>query len=188
MDFLSDLRATNTRSGMTEIISQPIYHWQDSPVGGFSRMGFFQIPIGLCGTTLADTNMKLPGQMVPSNYFLIRSLQVSISVEGKRSSDRAFRLFKQGRVELTIGSKVYLDYCPIGFFPHCPSDLAALKKTKAFRSIEPVCPLPFVFNPRLILEPNQIFCVTLFWKTPVKVRCIKRIGVVLDGELYRVSQ
>lgn len=174
---------------MFEIIKQPLYHWQDAPADGFLRMNFFHSAAGLDGNSLEDTNMTTPSQLPASQYFIFRSLHVAVAVEGKLADIQNLILFKSARFELVLGSVIYASYAPIGYFPYMAEDIKPLENLEQFSGIEPVSPVPYNFlDKKLVLVSNQNFLVTLRWKKLVKAPAIKRIGVILDGNLYRPVQ
>lgn len=108
-----------------------------------------------------------------------------------------YALAKGGELNLTIGSKPYLDMAPLGAFPPAQkldvSAALALSTSTAANALQvgyaqlagPV----FKIEP-LLLEATQNFSVVLSWPTAVPMPSGQnaRIGVVLDGTLYRSIQ
>jgi hypothetical protein len=169
-----------------EVIRQPLYHWKDAPKNGFFKMSFFDSAIGLQGDSDHDTNLFFPNRLPREQRFVIESLQVAVAVDGVLSAANNVLAFKLGRFEIIIGAKLYGSYAPIGFFPYFSEDIKPLDELGHFSDIEPVSPVPYSFGPcNLVLEPEQNFMVSLSWKKPVRINAITRIGVILDGQLYR---
>jgi hypothetical protein len=169
-----------------EVIRQPLYHWKDAPKNGFFKMSFFDSAIGLPGVSDHDTNLFFPNRLPRDQRFVIESLQVAVAVDGFLGVTNNALPFKLGRFELIIGAKLYGSYSPIGFFPYFAEDIKPLDELRHFSDIEPVSPVPYSFRQyNLVLEAEQNFMVSLSWKKPVKVPLIKRIGVILDGQLFR---
>lgn len=106
-------------------------------------------------------------------------------------------LRQSGWLELFIGSKAYLQEAPIGRFPPKTNFKldAAISSNSATTATVGVANAqlagrPYYLNPPVFLAPTQNFNVTVNF--PVVVATPSgfnaRIGVVLDGFLYRQSQ
>jgi hypothetical protein len=104
---------------------------------------------------------------------------------------------RSGYVEFFVGSKVYLGEAPIGRFP--PKTQLTLDAALASNSATTatvgaasakMTGRPYFLNPPVFLAPTQNFNVTINF--PVVIATPSgfnaRIGVVLDGFLYRQSQ
>lgn len=102
-----------------------------------------------------------------------------------------------GYLEFFIGSKAYLDEAPIGRFPpktafKIDSSLATNSATTGTAAISQGnwAGRPYYLNPPVFLAPTQNFTVTLNF--PVAVATPSgfnaRVGIILDGFLYRQSQ
>lgn len=200
-----------------EAIKQTLYDYQAYAAAGQSQLTFFAVPVGGGATpkTLTDTNMTLAGQLPKNQEFLIQSIEVWFSPTtptvaaqmpaafGAQAAaliaNDAYIVGRSGNLNLTIGSKPYLQEAPLGRFPQkayfdvagALSDVttagASLQNRLAFGKWTG---RPYLLDPvPLLLPENQNFVVTLNW--PEGVQAITnpgRIGVILDGILYRRSQ
>lgn len=110
---------------------------------------------------------------------------------------------RSGSARLFIGSKTYNEEAPLMRYPPkvCLKTEFAValefKQTVAADAEEQVTAdyatfhgRPYFINPAVLLIPTQNFSVTLTWPTAVALPSGQdaRIGVVLDGILYRQSQ
>lgn len=197
-----------------EAIRQSLYDYQVYAAAGQSQLSFFTSPLG--GTrTLTDTNMTLAGQLPKNQEFLIQSIEVFFSpttptVVAQMPAafgaaaiaqvvNDAYIVGRGGNLVLTIGSKPYLQEAPLGRFPQKASfgvEGAASDTSTAGASLQARIVFgkwqgrPYLLDPApLLLPENQNFSVALSW--PEGVQAITnpgRIGVILDGILYRRSQ
>lgn len=197
-----------------EAIRQSLYDYQAYAAAGQSVLTFFTTPAG--GTkTLTDTNMTLAGQLPKNQEFLIQSIEVFFSPTTPTVAAQMPAAFgaqaiaqivndsyivgRSGNLQLTIGSKPYLQEAPLGRFPQKAAfsvDAAAADVSTAGASFQTRIAFgqwrgrPYLLDPApLLLPENQNFSVTLNW--PEGVQAISnpaRIGVILDGILYRRSQ
>jgi len=165
--------------------------------------------------SLSDTNMTLAGQLPTNQEFLIQSIEVLFypatptvaaampSAFGAQAAavsvNDSYIVRRAGNLQLLIGSKPYLQEAPLVRFPPkayfdlsaALSDVttagAALQSRIAFAN---ALGRPYMLHPAsLLLTSNQNFSITLNW--PEGVQAISnpgKIGVVLDGILYRRSQ
>jgi hypothetical protein len=199
------------RPGQIEAVWQPYYHFQTYPSAGVSQMTFFQQTVGTAGTTLADTNMRASGQFPRPVQFLCTGLQVvylpaSAAAKVAAAVDTpsvaqsniidTYALSRSGYLRMTIGSKDYLTDAPLGKFPPVwnvdvvgelgPNvNAATLSQVVDYASFDGRY---YSITPFMI-PSNQNFDVTLNWPTPVAVTGeTDRIGVILDGFEYRLSQ
>ncbi len=198
-----------------EAVQQSLYDFQAYAAAGQSQLGFFATPAGSGGKTLSDTNMTLAGQLPKNQEFLIQSVEVFFTptqptvaaqmpaafgaqVAAQIVND-AYIVGRSGNLNMTIGSKPYLQEAPIGRFPakaHFCLDAALADVTTAGASLQSRIAYAFwtgrpylLDKAPLLLPENQNFSVTLNW--PEGVQAITnpgRIGVILDGILYRRSQ
>jgi hypothetical protein len=198
-----------------EAIRQTLYDFQSYPAAGANQLTFFALPIGQNGKTLSDTNLNLAGQLPKNQEFLIQSIEVFFSpttptVAAAMPSafgagaasvqvNDSYIVGRSGNLTLTIGSKPYLQEAPIGRFPQKAhfettagaSDASTAGANLAYRTAYGRWSgRPYLLDPvPLLLPENQNFTVTLNW--PEGVQAISnpaRIGVILDGLLYRRSQ
>lgn len=195
------------RAGQNEVIWQPTYDYQVYPMAGATQFTFFQTPVGQAGTTLADTNMRAPGQFPRPQEFLVTGIQVyfkpggavaqnDVSVVMENFNDLNDVMFGDAWLDFFIGSKSYLDDGPLGKFtqqfriggvssvtgnPTTDADTLAFVQYAThvgrYYGITPVK-----------LPANQNFNVTLNFPAAITVPVNGVIGVILDGFLYRLSQ
>ena len=111
-----------------------------------------------------------------------------------------YNVGKSGWLEMFIGSKPYLREAPLNRFPP-KSKLDGFvawgdSSTAGAVNVEGAAYAvwsgrPYMLTPPILLKPTQNFNVTLNWPAAVALAAIDtaaRIGVVLDGILYRNSQ
>jgi hypothetical protein len=198
-----------------EAIKQTLYDFQAYAAAGQTFLQFFAVPAGQSSKTLSDTNMTLAGQLPKNQEFLVQSIEVQFfpttptvaaqmpAVFGAQAAQSlvndVYIVGRSGNLNLTIGSKTYLQEAPLGKFPpktHLCVDAALSDATTAGAAMQGRTGYaywggrPYNIDPAALLLPeNQNFSVTLSW--PEGVQAITnpgRIGVVLDGILYRRSQ
>lgn len=197
-----------------EAIKQSLYDYQAYAAAGQSILTFFSTPVG-GSKTLSDTNMTLAAQLPKNQEFLITSVEVFFSPTtptvaaqmpaffGAQAAallvNDAYIVGRAGNLNLTIGSKPYLQEAPLGRFPQkayfdvhgALSDATSAAATSQNRlAYGHWQGRPYLLDPApLLLPENQNFSVSLAW--PEGVQAISnpgRIGVILDGILYRRSQ
>jgi len=196
-----------------EAITQSLYDFQAYPAAGSNQLTFFALPVGQGGKTLSDTNMTLAGQLPTNQEFLITSVETFFlpstpsvpadlpaafgakAVANSVNDEYIFR--RQGNLRLTIGSKDYLQEGPLHRFPQkthfCVEGAAADSSNPAAASQTRIAwgktvGRPYLINP-VLLTSNQNFSVTLNWpEGPQAVTNPARVGIILDGILYRRSQ
>lgn len=192
------------RAGAVEALWAPLYDYVTYPAAGVNELIFFQVPQGQGGKTLDDTNMEVAGSLPAPKEFLITSVQVYFvpaanpgrSATGDLASNwnDVYALSQSGHVRLFIGSKEYVVDAPIGKFPTRwwirGSDAIATTDVTVTPLIDYAVfggPIYEVVPYRLI--PTQNFSVTLrFANGLVPITADSRIGVILGGFLYRLSQ
>jgi len=105
--------------------------------------------------------------------------------------------YQSGSLKLFIGSKTYLEEAPLMRFPPktqftldsaIASNSATTGEAAAFSS--KISGRPYMVEPPIYLENNQNFVVQLNWPAVVATPSgfNGRVGVILDGYLYRNSQ
>lgn len=200
-----------------EAIRQSLYDFTTYAIAGHTTLNFFATPNGQGGKTLSDTNMTLAGQLPAAQEFLVNSIEIHFITLTPLTSastvdaavgapvlathiNDSYRVRRTGNLVLTIGSKPYLTEAPLGRFPpktNFEVDAAvALATTVAADSVEARIAVarwtgrPYLLSPAdLRLTSSQNFSVSLNWPEGVQgVTADARIGVVLDGILYRRSQ
>jgi len=114
-----------------------------------------------------------------------------------------YEVQRSGSLNFFIGSKTYLEEAPLGRFPpktRLETEFAFAKNatTAAAESSNQIssdyaafCGRPYFLDPyKVLLAPTQNFNVTLTWPAAVALPSTvdARIGIVLDGIQYRLSQ
>lgn len=198
-----------------EAVRQTLYDFTAYAAAGQAVLNFFATPNGQGGKTLSDTNMTLAGQLPANQEFLIQSIEVmflptvpAVTAQNPATFgaqaiaqivNDAYIVGRTGNLQLTIGSKPYLQEAPIGRFPpkaHFTLNAALADVSTAGAALQSRIAFaywtgrPYLLSPAdLLLVQNQNFSVSLNW--PEGVQAITnpgRIGVILDGILYRRSQ
>lgn len=207
---LDELKQYNVnRPGEYEGIRQSLYDFQTYASAGQTSLTFFQTPIGQSSKTKVDTNMEQAGALPAPKHFFVMSVEVMLfpgettgqfnaaASDLDKHSDDWYAFFKSGYLDLFIGSKSYLTEAPIGRFP--PKNRLAGWAAVASNSATVGEVLidyasgagqPYVLDPGVLLVPTQNFNVTLNWPTAVAMPSGNnaRVGVILNGILYRLSQ
>lgn len=205
---LDDLQKYNVnRAGQIEGIRQSLYDFQTYAQAGQTSLTFFQIPVGQSNKTLADTNMEAAGALPAPKRFLIESIEIhffpgnAVSAFGAQAAaeniNDVYDVAKSGWLDLFIGSKSYLTEAPLGRFPSS-SGLgifgAFADASTAGANMQSRIDYArfggkvYQMEPPILLVPTQNFKVTLNWPTAVAINANARIGVVMNGILYRNSQ
>lgn len=195
------------RSNEVEGIRSSLYDFQTYGAAGGSQFDFFQVPQGQASKTLADTNMEQAGTLPNPKHFLALNMQVfvfstlPIASLGAPAAAEAVNdiqdLAQSGYLEFFIGSKNYVQEAPISRFPSrtglivssSQSDAttagAGLQSKIAYANFGGAV---YELQPPILLMPTQNFKVSLKFPTVVPVSADIRIGVVMEGILYRLSQ
>lgn len=208
---LSDLQSYDVnRRGEYEGIRQSFYDFTTYANAGQTSLQFFQIPKGQSSKTIADTNMTSAGQLPQPQHFLVESIEIrfypgvlpvledTTLTESEFTND-VYTVSKSGSLDFFIGSKTYLEEAPLDRFPPKTKLQAnfAVEFTQAVAADQQhtmdyaaFVGRPYYLDPPVLLVPNQNFNVTLSWPTVVALPsgADARIGVTLDGILYRQSQ
>lgn len=200
-----------------EGIRQTLYDFTTYAAAGQPQLSFFALPIGQGGKTLSDTNMVLAGQLPANQEFLVQSIEIKflplVPAPSASTVDAAvgvpalatqlndsYLVSRTGNLVFVIGSKPYLQEAPLGRFPpktNFEFDAAvALATTVAADSVEARMAFPrwtgrpYLLSPaELRLVSTQNFSITCNWPEGVQaISNAARIGVILDGILYRRSQ
>ena len=197
-----------------EAVRQSLYDFTTYAAAGHNTLNFFATPNGQGGKTLSDTNMTLAGQMAAATEFLVNSVELlffptvpAVAADNPaafgvgavaNAVNDAYKIARSGNLVFTIGSKVYLNEAPLGRFPaktHFQVDAALSQGGVVADTAQRVvysyaAGRPYLLSPAdLRLTSSQNFGVSLNW--PEGVQAITnpgRIGVILDGILYRRSQ
>ena len=206
------------RKGQYEGIRQTLYDYQTYAAAGQTSLSFFQVPVGQAGKTVDDTNIEVAGSLPQPKHFLVESIEVRfwptalpvVSATGVLATQAASNytndvttFAKSGSLNFFIGSKTYLEEAPVGRFPpktRVDADFAvsqtvnqaaaADQENQITMDLSYVSGRPYFINPATLLIPTQNFKVSLNWAVAVALPSTQdaRIGVVLDGILYRQSQ
>ena len=128
------------------------------------------------------------------SFVAVPTNQVPIS--GGALNDK--NLLRQvGELKFFIGSKAYLDEAPLGRFPpktRYDMDVAVASNSATTGSLAAAQGnwdgRPYYLNPPVFLAPTQNFAVTLNFPVAIALPSgfNARVGIVLDGFLYRQSQ
>lgn len=195
------------RSNEVEGIRSSLYDFQTYGTAGGTQFDFFQVPQGQSSKTLADTNMEQAGTLPNPKHFLAMNIQIylfstlDIATLGAPAAAEAINdindIAKNGYVEFFIGSKNYVQEAPIGRFPprtglivsssqsDATTPAAALQSKIAYANMGGGV---YELKPPILLMPTQNFKVSIKFPTAVAVSANVRIGVVMEGILYRLSQ
>lgn len=202
------------RQGQYEVVRQTQYDFQTYAAAGQTSLTFFQVPKGQSGKTIADTNIEVAGALPQPKWFLVESIEIQFfpgvnpgtlatTIAETEFSNDVYAVAKGGSLNFFIGSKTYVEEAPLIRFPpktRLNVDAAhaiQLKQAVAADAEEQVstdyaaaCGRPYFVDPEVLLIPNQNFSVTLSWPAVVALPSGQdgRIGVILDGILYRQSQ
>ncbi len=206
------------RQGEFEVTRQTLYDFQAYASAGQTQLTFFQLPIGQSGKTRDDTNMESAGQLPAPKNFLVESIEIYLFpadniVTVNNAADTVVDVVnfandvqavqESGNLDFFIGSKSYLGEAPLGRFPPktCLKTefafAAVVNQTAAADEVDQISAdyavfagRPYFVDPNITLVPTQNFNVTLNWATAVALPSGSnaRVGVVLDGLLYRLAQ
>ena len=198
MSALATLRSKYSvnRPGQHEAIQRALYDHQVYPgAGNIPSLSFFGSPFTAPGRNLSETNMEAAGTLPAPQEFLISSIAVYITPTGAVDSENfgtdLQTLSQSGVLTLRVGSKEYVQEGPLNRFPpdtrlsvQFDSGQAAPK-----RCFAQVVGKAYKIKP-ILLIPNQNFSVQIgFPLAPVLPSGNSaRIGVFLNGTLYRLSQ
>lgn len=194
------------REGQVEVIWQPIYDYLTYALAGQTQLTFFQRTVGAGGTTYADTNMLAAGQFPRPQEFLCTGIQIMVAQAGLPSTTAAAAavlpnvndvfemLVLPAWLEFTIGSKVYLRDGPLVKFPQqfrlAPNEqISGTFAAGTFMAVDYAAAAGKYYAITPVKIPaNQNFSVTMNWPAAVSITAATRIGVILDGFQYRLSQ
>lgn len=185
--------------GMSEAIWQPLYDYQTLAAAGAATQRFFIDPVGTTGKTLADTNMELAGQIPKGQAFLITGIQVelypgvNINTQAATATfaDDIYQVYQDGLLVLQIGSKDFvtqgnlMKFAPVNRL----AVGAATDGNAAANNVLYASAVGREFAIKdLVLESNQNFSVELRELAALPSGADARIGVTLNGFLYRNAQ
>ena len=203
---LSQLTQYNpNRPDAVEAVWQPTYHFQSYGTAGATSFTFFSVPFGSAPAGYDDTNMQLASQFPSPQAFLVTAIMVcffpgatasatSTTAVAQTNINDVIAIANTGRLEFNIGSKNYLRDAPVGkFAPNFTVNgfTALLGTTTAPNLIQTgfarAAGRYYEITPILIPQ-SQNFQVQLLYGTAQTVSTTGRVGVILDGFLYRQSQ
>lgn len=193
------------QSGQMDVIYQPLYDYVTYAQAGQTQLNFFQNPKGQSGKTAADTNMTNAGMLPAPQKFLVESISIDFqpgneiamnTVDGVANNwQDVFDVANSGYLSFDVGSKNQLEVAPLGAFPpaHRLAGSSSVTGTDSVaNTITGVDYAQFAGKEFLItpitIPANQNFSVTLNWPTAVPITVAARIGVRLNGWLYRSVQ
>lgn len=210
---LADLESYNVnRSGQYEAVRQSLYDFQAwGGVGvGVTQYSFFQIPIGQSSKTKADTNMTTAGILPSPIKFFAQSIEVYFFPGGETQRSFAapgdqdgwsddIEAFYNGIsfLEILVGSKTYLTEAPLVRFPPKAKikgnfAIAGTYAATAGNSFDMSSAdgRPYFLDPGIFIPSMQNFNVQINWPTAITLPSAldARMGIVMDGLLYRLSQ
>jgi len=199
-----------------EVTRQSLYDFTTYTAAGQTSLTFFQIPVGQAGKTKADTNLESAGQLPAGKNFLITSIEImlfpgvlpsteteDVALTASEFINDVYTFQKSGFLDLFILSKSYLTEAPLGRFPPKTSlnvQAAAAAASEAAtvgtnnllvdHAYASLSGRPYFVDPNITLISNQNFNVTMNWPTVVALPSGQnaRVGIVMDGLLYRWAQ
>lgn len=192
------------RKGMVEAIWQPLYDYQKSSGAGDATdlnavYTFFALPVGQNDKTFEDTNMESAAALPAPKEMLVTHIEVVFipgedpaSANGNTNWNDMNNLMKVGFLDFFIGSKSYLKDAPIGKFSNSFRLGGVASTGNVAGSTDNVSYATFTgalyeITPIKIVS-NQNFNVTVNFPKGVTVAAGWRMGVILGGFLYRLSQ
>ena len=190
-----------------EGIKASLYDFTTYAQAGQTQLDFFQVPQGQAGKSLADTNMEAAGSLPNPKSFLVTNIQCyvfpnpAISILGADAVATGLNdiqiIGQGGWLEFFIGSKNYIQEGPILRFPprngliinssqdSQTTPAAGLQTMNAYGNLGGE---PYDMKPPILLNPTQNFRVSLKWPVGLAISHSCRIGIVMEGLLYRLSQ
>lgn len=165
-----------------------------------------------------DTNMQLGGQLPSGMAYLIETIEVYVEPGSVTTADTYTAappgffaataaatvlaavndqaiLLRSGLLELNILQKNYLTETPLSVFPSkaqvmvdgaIASNSATTAEVGFARCYSDG--RPYILEPQISIQPAVNFEVVLKWPAAVTITNNARIGVILDGIMYRASQ
>jgi hypothetical protein len=197
-----------------EAIRQTLYDYQALAATAVTQLTFFALPVGQGGKTLSDTNMTLAGQLPSGLEFLVQSIEVHFEANRTGTAanlpsaigadavmnriNDAFTFYSSGNLTFAVLQKDYLQEAPMGRFPPKTRMMIEGAVSNAGEVADATQRLgtanavgrPYLLSPAdVLLNSSMNFSVTLSWPEGARTYTdIARVGVVLDGILYRKSQ
>ncbi len=196
------------RAGQWEVIWQPTYEIQAYPALGAAQITFFQNTVGAGGLTQADTNMEAAGQFPNPKAFLVTGIQIwfepgNVVAQNDPAAiqenwnDVSDVMNGNAFLRFFVGSKDYLVDAPLSKFTtqfrldgvanSAAATTTAATDVGAVVDYATHCGRYYSITP-VKLPSNQNFNVSLNFPALIPVAAAGRIGVILDGFQYRLSQ
>jgi hypothetical protein len=207
------LEAFTAKRANEEALLSAFYHYKNLPASALpSPLTFFTTPQGGTDSDIAaactgeDTNMKAAGALPRTNRFMVNKIRVvlcgstasTVVVGGAPAAtevieDEIVRMIYRGRLIFTVMTKPYLELSPLGEFgagfgPAGAFALAAYN-TACYAKQFVTNGVPSRSEGRPVAIPiaeDANFDVKVdFPKATLTLAVVMRMGVVLDGILYR---
>ena len=197
------------RRGEVEAVRQSLYDFQTYATAGQTQLLFFQVPQGQGGKTRDDTNMEIAGSLPRPKEFLVESIEVYLfpgvdigqfgAQAASEFSNDLYDVGQSGFLDFFIGSKSYLTEAPLMRLPpktRLAGESAYADVSTAGANLQirydyaSWAGRPYHLDPEIRLIHTQNFNVSLNWAVavPLPSGVDARVGVILDGILYRLSQ
>ena len=197
---LEELKAYSVnRPGQLSALRWELYDFQTYALAGTPQQDFFQVPRGQGGKTAADTNMEAAGSLPNPKAMLVTDIQIFFTPAGNMSAAAAVdsrandvNLFYNGAAYLQffIGSTYFVEQGPLVRFP--PRNGLTGFSTEGgglfMDNFVTAGGAPYLIEPQIKLEPTQNFRVSLVFPTAIPTTNNARVGIVLGGYQYRLSQ
>ena len=193
-----------SRPNQIEAIYSPLYDFQTYALAGTTpSYSFFQVQLGQSNKTYEDTNMESGGQLPAGKNFLIEGIQVvmlpslAVSAQGAQAVNAFLndvaKLGRAGYLKMFIGSKDYLIDAPVGKFTQqfglagfaAAADTTTAAASSQHRDGYAAWRGAYYAITPVRLASNTNFNVSLNFPTTTAISADMRIGVILDGHLYR---
>lgn len=187
--------------GQVEELSWSFYHFQTYAQAGQTELQFFNAAPG--ALSIQDYNMTIAGMIPAGQSFLVESICCEFqpaetpheagATESMNFLNDLYAFGRNGVLEFGVGSKLYVQEGPLGRFPpsYRVAGQSAISTTvAASASITDYgswAGQTFEIVP-VRLASNQNFSVKLKWTTAVPVSANARVGVRLQGRLFRNAQ
>lgn len=206
------------RAGEWEAVTWSFYDFAAYPAAGTLSIPFFQRSVNSPGATLSDTNMALPSQIQQGSMFLVESIELKFfpvtptgggaaqlpaatgAIAAPLLVNDMYAFRRSGNLVFKIGQKNYLEEAPMDKFPPksqmsvhgAMSDTTTAGAAQQTRLAFPeTVGRPYILREPVLLDAGQSFSVVLSWPEglqPLPSAFPARVGCVLDGTLYRLSQ
>lgn len=189
----------NSRVNIPGVVASqwwPLYDYQVKTAAATAQQSFFQQPIGAAGKTLNDTNMDLAGQIPKGQTFQITGIQVELypGVELDTAAATLFcndvyDFYKTGTLTLTIGSKDYVRHGNLLKFAPVNRLAGQVATGLVTQQISYMAAAGREFTvEKLLIESSQNFSVVLKDMAALPSGQPARLGVTLNGYLFRNAQ